>query len=48
MWNLRNKTNEHSKEKRGKQTNKKHRLLKYREQTDSCQQGGGWGDGWNR
>ena len=42
MCNLRNKTNEQCKTKRNKQT------LKYREQTDGYQRGGGWRDRLNR
>ena len=44
MQNLRNKTNE-QREKREKERQTKKQTLKYSEQTDGYQRGGGWGDG---
>ena len=37
MWNLKNKVNRKTKQNRNR--------LRYREQTDGCQMGEGWGDG---
>ena len=44
MWNLRNKTDEHSGEK-GRQVMKQ--TLNYTEKTEGCWRGGEWGDGLN-
>ena len=43
MWNLRNKTNEHSKEETERERQTKNQTLNSKEQTDDYQMGGVWG-----
>lgn len=45
MWNVRNKRDEHRGKKKREANQQK--TLNYREQTEFCWRGSGWGDGLN-